>query len=116
MKARALRAEIFKSKHGDCSNHGISERFREVLVLCDDGNEEIDMEAPPENLCKVVTRNLFGREYKHIEPVARPTGVGWMSGGCVVYTCDSRFSALTEYPLVLHDRQETQKEYDSYSR
>ena len=115
MKARALRVDIFKSKHGDCSNHGISERFREIFLLCDDGNEEIDMDTPPENLCKVVTRNLWGNEYKHVEPVTRPTGVGWMSGGCVVYSCDSRFRDFSQYPLVLHDRQETQEEYNTYS-
>lgn len=116
MKVRALGVDIFKSSLGDCSNCGISSRFSEIMLLCDDGNHEIDMDNPPENLCKVVTRNLWGREYKHIEPVARPNGVGWMSGGCVCYTCDSRFSNLTQYPLVLHDRQETQKEYDTYSR
>jgi hypothetical protein len=114
MKATALRAEIFKHMSGDCSNHGISSRFTDILILCDHGNEIIDMDNPPENLCKVVTRTLWGREYKHVEPMARPTGVGWMSGGCVVYSCDSRFGELTQYPLVLHDRQETQEEYNTY--
>lgn len=116
MKARAISADIFKSGFGDCSNHGISSRFTEIFLLHEHGNHEIDVDNPPENLCKVVTRTLWGREYKHIEPVVRPTGCGWMSGGCVCYSCDSRFSDLTQYPLVLHDRQETQKEYNTYSR
>lgn len=111
---RALPISIFKdSKIGDCSNNGISSRYTEVLLICDEGFINIDENNPPENLVKLVTRNLFGREHKHIEPVARPTGVGWMSGGSLVYSCDSRFRRMSEYPLCLHDRQETQEQYDS---
>lgn len=111
---KALPISIYKdSRLGDCSNHGISSRYTEVLLICDEGFINIDENNPPENLVKLVTRNLFGREYKHIEPVARPTGVGWMSGGSLVYSCDSRFRRMSEYPLCLHDRQETQEQYDS---
>lgn len=111
---RALPISIYEDKSiGNCSNNGISSRFREVLLICDSGFINIDENNPPENLCKIVTRNIFGREHKHIEPVARPTGVGWMAGGSICYTCDSRFRELSQYPLCLHDRQETQEQYDA---
>ena len=110
---RALPLGIYEEKGiGNCSNNGISSRFKEVLLICERGFIEVDENNPPENLVKLVTRNLFGKEYKHIEPVARPTGVGWMAGGSLVYTCDSRFRELSQYPLSLHDRQETQEQYD----
>ena len=113
---RALPLEIFKSNLGDCSNGGISSRFKEILLICDEGHIEIDENNPPENLCKLVERNLGFTVYKHIEPVAKAKGVGWMAGGTLVYTCDSRFRRMSEYPLVLHDRTESQKEYDALSK
>lgn len=109
---RALSVEIMKGKFGDCSNGGISSRYSEILLICEDGYIEIDENNPPENLCKIVKRNLFGEVYKHIEPVARPTGAGWMYGGCVCCTSDSRFDS--RYPLKLHDRQESQELYNSF--
>lgn len=113
---RALPVHIFKHLSGDCSNGGISSKFNEILIRHDEGQEIIDLDEPPENFCTVVTKCFGGREYKHIEPVARPTGCGWMAGGTICYSCDSRFHDFTDYPLQLHDRQETQKEYDTYSR
>lgn len=110
---KALPVSIYKNKGGDCSNHGISSRFDEILLICEDGFIDVDEENPPENLCKVVTRNLFGEEYKHIEPVERPSGVGWMYGGCICYASDSRFDS--RYPLKLHDRTESQELYDMLS-
>ena len=110
---KALPISIYKdSRIGDCSNNGISSRYTEVLLICEEGFINIDENNPPENLVKLVTRHLFGRDYKHIEPVAKPNGVGWMSGGSLVYSCDSRFRRMSEYPLCLHDRQETQEQYD----
>lgn len=113
---RALPLEIFKSNLGDCSNGGISSRFNEILLICDEGFINIDENNPPENLCKLVERDLGFTVYKHIEPVAKANGVGWMAGGTLVYTCDSRFRRMSEYPLVLHDRTESQEEYDVLSK
>lgn len=113
---RALPLEIYKSNLGDCSNGGISSRFKEILLICDEGYINIDENNLPENLCKLVERDLGFTVYKHIEPVAKANGVGWMAGGTLVYTCDSRFRRMSEYPLVLHDRTESQKEYDALSK
>ena len=109
---RALRCSIFEDKRlGNSSNHGISERYKEILLLCDEGSDEVN--GDEENLCKVVKRNLFGETYYHVEPVTKPNGVGWMSGGSFVYSCDGRFPF--DYPLSLHDRTETQELYDMLS-
>lgn len=113
---RALPLEIFKSHLGDCSNGGISSRYREILLICPEGHVEVDENNPPENLCKLVERNIFGEIYRHVEPVAKANGVGWMASGAIVYTCDSRFRDMSPYPLVLHDRTESQELYDMLSR
>lgn len=113
---KALSIEVYKDGSGyDCTNGGISSKYKDLLLICDDGDIEIDENNLPENLVKIVKRNLFGNTYLHIEPVARPTGIGWMAGGNIASTCDSRFRRLSPYPLSIHDRQETQEQYDKLS-
>lgn len=114
-KLYALKCDIMKHKGTDCSNGGISSKYNDVLVLCDEGYIEVNGDEP--NLCKVVKRELWGEIYYHIEPIAKPNGVGWMSGGTVIYSCDSRFREMANgYPLSLHDRTESQELYDKLSR
>ena len=117
---KALSVDVYRSRNlGDCTNGGVSSRFDKLLVLCDRGFINVDMDNPPENLCKIVHRHLFGRDVYHIEPVARPTGAGWMMGGNYAATSDSRFHALCGdlYAAIpVHDRQESWKDYDALSR
>ena len=121
-KVRAITAEILKYRGEDYSNRGLSSRFDEVYVICEDGNHVFDsIEETPENTVRVVERHLFGRTVYHCEPVhgKRSGCVGWMAGGCYVSSSDSRFSAQHENfygALSLHDRQETQELYDMLSR
>jgi len=115
---KVLPVSIFKPAMGDCSNGGISSRYKEILIPCETGFLDVDENDPPENLCKVVKRNLFGTTpYVHIEPWGKPEGAGWMYGGTIVDTSDSRFKRETgvDYPVHLHDRQETWKQYDLMS-
>ena len=112
---KALRISIFKdSKIGTCSNNGISERFNDILLLCEDGF--VDVNGDEENLCKIDSITFGGKTHYFVRPVAEPTGIGWMSGGSLVYSCDSRFRELSEYPLCLHDRQEIAEQYEALSR
>lgn len=110
---KALPISVYRTARlGDCTNGGITSRYDELLLLCEDGFVNVDMENPPENLVRLVVRHLFGREYKHLEPVASTDrgSVGWMYGGNIASTSDSRFPS--DYPLCVHDRQETQEQYD----
>lgn len=110
---RALSTQIFKSYIGDCSNGGISSKYKEILLLCDRGDTEIDINNIPENLCKIVKTCWNGHISYHVEPVKKPEHIGWMAGGCIVYAYDSRYPF--DYPLRLHDRQETQEQYNMLS-
>lgn len=116
---KALPISVYRDADGkDCTNGGITSRFRDLLLICEEGFVEVDENNPPENLVKIVTRYFGGNEYKHIEPYAKVESgnVGWMSGGNIAYSCDSRFSRMSQYPLSVHDRQETQAQYDALSR
>lgn len=107
---RALPVSIYKHKGKDCSNKGISSKYDEILLICEDGNIDVDLKNPPENLCELVERELFGRSADYVRPYRKANGVGWMAGGCVVYSPDSRFAS--DYPLCLHDRTESKEQYD----
>lgn len=114
---KALPVYVYRSSRlGDCTNGGISAAYDFLLVVCDDGNINVDPENPPKNLVEVVHRNLWGRDVYHVEPVARPTGAGWMMGGNYAASSDSRFSALCggQYgALPIHDRDESWELYNS---
>ena len=114
---KAISVEIFRSAKTDCSNNGISNRFKEVLIPCEDGFIEVDEKNPPENLCKVVLRDLGFCQYVHVEPWEKAKGAGWMYGGTIVDTSDSRFRRVTgiDYPVHLHDRDETWDEHNRYA-
>ena len=114
---KALPISIFENKRiGNCSNNGISARYDEVLIACDDGFIEIDEDNMPENLVRLVVRRIGGREYMHLEPYKSVDKgcVGWMFGGSYAGCSDSRFTRISDYPLPIHDRQESQEMYDSY--
>lgn len=113
---KALPIEVYRNVfRRDCSNGGITSKCNSLLLVCDDGFIDIDESNPPENLVVLKTRRICGEEYKHIEPYAKTNSgcVGWMAGGNLAYSCDSRFSRMSQYPLSVHDRQETQEMYDA---
>lgn len=114
---KALGVNVYRNPNGDCTNGGVSARYRRLLVVCPDGYIDIDEANPPEELCKVVERHLFGRVIYHIEPYAAPKGAGWMMGGNYAATNDSRFSKLCGDmygALAIHDRDETWEQYNRY--
>lgn len=110
MIVKCLPVDIYESKDKhNCSNNGISARYKEILLICKHGFISVDTDDPPDNLCKVVTKQYTFGTFTHVEPVAKPNGCGWMFGGQIVYTSDSRFG---DKPLKLFDRCEKQEDYD----
>lgn len=114
---KGLLVSILEDKRiGNCSNNGISSRCSQV-VLVGEGIPEIFEPSEDAPAVKLVKRILFcTKEYIHCEPVesTRRGNVGYMAGGTFVYSSDSRFPS--DYPIPLHDRQETQEQYDMLSR
>ena len=78
------------------------------------------MEDHDPRLIRIVERTFGGRDtpYLHVEQVSPSATtlhkVGPMFGGNFVYTSDSRFPS--DYPIPIHDRFETQEQYDQLSR
>jgi len=112
MKINCLSIDVYRFRHGDCTNGGISSRFGELLVFCHDGPRSFFSEHElPLNFCTV--ERIYG--ISHIVPamvtedgqiVPRPGW--WMFGGNIADTSDSRWRELTGlgYPLHIHDRKE----------
>ena len=114
---KALPISVYKNgRFGDCTNGGISSRFNELLLICENGFIDIDETNPPENLVKLKKRYLFGEIHYSIEPVFQPKGAGWMAGGNYAATCDSRFWDMVGHAhgaVSIHDRQESWEHYHS---
>lgn len=101
---RGLLVEVYKPADGhDCTNNGKSSTVKNIL-LCGQDIPELFEETEERPAFRLVKRNLQGGEYLHVEPWKRPTGNGWMYGGNIADTSDSR--KPWKYPVHIHDRQE----------
>lgn len=116
---KGLHCNIMQDKSiGNCSNGGISERVDSVIVLTD--VKEAQVFQPREGLPAVVIKKMSdGYVYAEpVEPCSSRKPVGYMAGGTFIYSSDSRWKRITgvDYPISLHDRCETQEDYDILSR
>lgn len=120
----ALPASVYRSSNGfagmDCTNGGLSAKENDLLVLCNEGFVKVTKD----NLHQVV-RVCDRQGHRFVQPVVRnPVNarglrkdVGPMMGGNFLYTSDSRFSRhVSNQPIAIHDRWDTQEDYDILSR
>ena len=103
---KGLTVYVLRSSLGDCTNGGISATHDQLTIIGKgiEGPFEPSKDAPAVTL---ITRNIGGRIYKHLEPCdenAKPLPGWYMAGGNFAEESDSRFP--TDYPLSIHDRQE----------
>lgn len=98
---KGLTCEIYRSRHSNCTLNKFNEK-QSVLVPMASGASEPAEDRPA---VRIVTRNLFGKEYTHAEPAEKEEGESFAFGGSFIYTCDSRFREQFPYPLPLHDRR-----------
>ena len=110
MKVRVLALDVYRSPFGDCTNGGISGKYAEVYVECRQGGMEVEEDDP-----RIMDVVHGFRGIPHLEPRNgfRRGNVGWMSGGNFAYSCDGRFGF--DFPIAIHDRQETIERYRSLS-
>ena len=109
MKAKGLRVDAYRSPLGDCTNNGLTARYKSLILIGEsvEGPEVVDLNDPPENVLRLVRRELSNGEYLHAEPLdGHHNGGGkwYMFGGNCIYTSDSRFP--NHYPIKVHDRRE----------
>jgi len=125
---RGISVNIYRSDLGDCTNGGATSPANsqgKTVILFDpeirNGNYALDKcKDDPRVICLRVVRRWIGtkNEYIHCEPInAKGDGcVGPMAGGNYVGSSDSRFCDVSPYPIPVHDRFETQAQYDMLSR
>jgi hypothetical protein len=118
-KPEALTVQVLYTTYGgvvsDCTNGGVTAKSERVILVPIGADVPTDSKLP---VLKVVCRYFGGLSYLHAEPVT-PVGknlIGYMAGGNFVYSCDSRFRTwVSQYPISVHDRVETQAQYNSLS-
>lgn len=109
----------------DCTNGGVTSRHDSFTFFWNCKVEDAIKYCEENNLDKdscliLVKRELWGEDHSYAAPLFRPKNtIGPMFGGNFIYTCDDNFYKLhgltTGSPIQVHDRFESQKEYDALS-
>jgi len=122
---KGLSCSIFKNPlFKDCANGGLSERVNNVIiVVTDEQAKELSLPFEPSEshpAVKLVKRTICGELYVHAEPINPPPKgmVGWCAGGTFIETSDSRYSKIVghPYPIPLHDRCDTEEDFEALTR
>lgn len=120
---------ILRNASGDCTNHGLSSRIEHTTLFSDcTAHEAIayckERGWDPNDMLIMQGRcGAGGREYLSCRPLIKKEGlIGPMMGGNYCTTsgsdpCFPKFTGLAvNVPIPIHDRYETEKEYDILSR
>lgn len=98
---KGLQCSIFKSNY-DCTNNGISSN-KNNLYLIDSNNKNIEV-AEVDDIRDCVIVDCIGN-YTRCKPIIFKNK-WYMAGGNYLYTSDSRFREVNQYPIAIHDRLE----------
>ena len=109
----------------DCTNNGISARHNQIRVFWDCTREAAlkycsENNIPTDDCGILIERTLFGEPHPKIEPLVKPIGkIGGMFGGNFAHTSNGNFYTYLRsgcsVVIPIHDRYETQAEYDALS-
>lgn len=107
----------------DCTGNGLSSKVNSAYLFWNCTSEEA-IEYCKDNLINpkyqfiIHKRELWNEDHSFAEPLIKPSGIQ-MFGGNFLYTSDDNFykfgNEKTGRPIPIHDRFETQEEYDFYS-
>ena len=116
---------ILRNASGDCTNYGLSSRIEHTGLFSDCTEQEAIAYCkehgwnPEEMLIMDLCRYPAGREYLRSYPLVKKEGlIGPMFGGnyCTTSGSDLNYPKFTglkvNVPIPIHDRYETQEEYD----
>jgi hypothetical protein len=110
---KGMLMNVYRSvSYGDCTNGGVTSKADTVLLV-GEGVPHVFEES--DRHPKLVLKYHCGGWIA--QPNLPAPGVGWMMGGNFIHTSDSRMSELgIRYPIPVHDRTESQAQYDMLSR
>ena len=97
--AKGLLVSVLRNGYGDCTANGVTKHCND-FVLVGEGVPEI-FEANERTPALYLIPGRGNRQF-----VATPDGRYNMFGGSFIYSCDSRFSAISGQPIHVHDRIE----------
>lgn len=104
---RFISVLVYKFPLGNCG--GITDHEQYVYIPCKSGPNKFS-EINPD---LIFIEEQRGPEYYALKPLIQPVGViGPMAGGNIAYCSDSR----VKHVYHIHDRFETQKQYDTLSK
>lgn len=120
---KGLRLDVYRPRRGAAANGGISDHVDEVTVVGSGIDEvfEVDGDAP----AVAIVEDAYGLKAVPAgddgKPAKPPKGeIGWQFGGTFIYTSDARMptgsKSVRKSPIPLHDRSETQEQYDALSQ
>lgn len=101
---KGIHVSVLRSTLGDCTNGGVSSK-QDTFLLVGEGIPAVFEARPGEVVLELVKRTLGGQEYLHVQPKGVPSH-RLMFGGNFIFSSDSRFRNVSQYPLAVHDRQE----------
>ena len=116
---KGIGVDIYKAGRGSCSNGGISAANNQAVLLgIKDGYIDPAEESGP--FVVIVRRRISDYAMPcdtKGRPLVKPGMIGPMFGGTFIYSSDSRFREhCGSHAVALHDRWETQEQYDVLSR
>lgn len=98
---KGLRCSVLTDKElGDCTNNGISKKYNSLTIV----GENLPKVSEVENIDQLVYVDNY-KGYLRVKPVIY-INKHYMAGGNFLYSCDSRFREISQYPLSIHDRIE----------
>ncbi|NFH40732.1 hypothetical protein [Clostridium sporogenes] len=98
---KGINCSILTNKEfGDCSNNGISKTHNKLLLI----GENIPKMFEVEDITKCVKLDFY-KNYVRCKPIILKNK-WYMNGGNFLYSCDSRFREISQYPIPIHDRIE----------
>ena len=116
---------VYRDSIGDCTNHGVTSRHNQMTFFWECTQEQAleyckEHSIDPDSALILVRRELWGEDHSYAAPLIRPANkLGPMFGGNFIYTSDDNFYKMcgltTASPIAVHDRFETQAEYDALS-
>jgi len=98
---KLLTVSVFRNSefNCDCTNGGISSKYTKLYIPHPNGPISSESVDPRQIL-------VLGEAF--VKPNCNKRG---MFGGNFVYSCDSRFRAISRFPIPIHDRFENSSEY-----
>lgn len=116
---------VYRDSLGDCTNNGATSRHSQMTFFWECSKEQAlsyckEYNINPDSALVLIKRELWGEDHSYAAPLIWPSDkLGPMFGGNFIYTSDDNFYKMcglkTASPISVHDRFETQAQYDALS-